>query len=518
MRPAWSSLASRAGLALGRAARNAAGLLETATDADRLLIESTAGLVRAAGARYPLDPGAQWRPGEPLKLLFAGYAGTRNTGADARVEEMVRQVRHLFGDDQLELSILTMDPALTRGYFRTVRQLRLPNVFPPFLFREIHRQHGVIACEGSMFKSKFANALSTMMAGALGIAAAEHKLAIGYGGEAGRMDAPLEALVREACQEAFIIARNRASVDVLGRLGIRAEEGTDTAWTFEPAPDHVGRALLRAAGWDGAAPVLAACPINAFWWPVTADLRRAVERRAFGLHGEAHYRSLYFHHAGPEVRERQDAYLDALAAAVRRVALARGAFVILVGMEALDRRACEALAPRLGRPAPLFISDEHDMFTLVSVIRQASALVSSRYHAIVTTMPAGVPSAGVTMDERIRNLMADRGQPELSLEVDDPDLAARLEATLDRLFDDPEGVSEGIVGSVRRNLVAMGRMGGLLVDHVRERLPGFPIAPHLGTHGDPWDHLPPLPEAARRLLAEGAGRGTLAAPAGEARR
>ena len=25
--------------------------------------------------------GAQWQPGEPLKLLFAGYSGTRNTGA-----------------------------------------------------------------------------------------------------------------------------------------------------------------------------------------------------------------------------------------------------------------------------------------------------------------------------------------------------------------------------------------------------------------------------------------------------
>ena len=34
---------------------------------------------------------SRWRPGQPLKLILAGYVGTRNTGADVRVEEMIRQ-------------------------------------------------------------------------------------------------------------------------------------------------------------------------------------------------------------------------------------------------------------------------------------------------------------------------------------------------------------------------------------------------------------------------------------------
>ncbi len=37
-------------------------------------------------------------------------------------------------------------------------------------------------------------------------------------------------------------------------------------------------------------------------------------------------------------------------------------------------------------------------------------------------MPALVPSAGVTMDERIRNLMQERGHNHLLMNVDDPDL------------------------------------------------------------------------------------------------
>ena len=47
-----------------------------------------------------LGAGRPWQPGEKLKLLFAGYNGTRNTGSDVRVEEMLRQVRRVLGEKQ----------------------------------------------------------------------------------------------------------------------------------------------------------------------------------------------------------------------------------------------------------------------------------------------------------------------------------------------------------------------------------------------------------------------------------
>src|SRR5580692_7634044 len=115
-----------------------------------------------------------WQPGEKLKLLFAGYNGTRNTGADVRVEEMLRQIRHVLGEENVAFSVLTFDPNRSRGYFAGTTQVQLPMIFPPFLFHEFRKHHGVITCEGSMFKSKFANALSTMAIGALGIASSEN--------------------------------------------------------------------------------------------------------------------------------------------------------------------------------------------------------------------------------------------------------------------------------------------------------------------------------------------------------
>ena len=484
-----------------------------AVDADRLLMTAMAAHIEMAKSRYALDRGAVWRPGEPLRILLAGYSGTRNTGADVRVEEMIRQFRHLFGDEHLDLSMLTIDPALSRGYFRTVKQLHLPQIYPKFLYDTVHEVHGVIACEGSMFKSKFANALSTMMVGALGLAAAEGKLAIGYGGEAGKMDPALEALVARYCEDAFIIARNHESREVLGRLGIESRAGTDTAWTFEPAPPEVGDRLLRDAGWNGRDDVLAICPINPFWWPVRPDVARAALLSTGAGSSDSHYSSIYFHADSKEIREKQRAYLSAIGRAVRRFRAERDVFPILVGMEQLDRRACEGLREELADDVPLFVSDEHDMYAMVSVIRRASMMLSSRYHAIVTSMPALVPSAGITMDERIRNLMADRGTPELALEVDDPDLEEHAYAALCRLESDARALRAGIGRCVVANLERMGRMGMELVEHVRARHPELPIRPGLGLDGDPWAHLPEMSEPLRALVrqhAVTAPRGALA--------
>ena len=463
------------------------------TDADTVLQTSMTAAIEMAGTRYAVDRGAEWKPGQPLKLLLAGYSGSRNTGADVRVEEMIRQFRHLCGDDHLELAVTTIDPKETRNYFRTVRQLHIPKIFPKFLYDNIYNYHGVITCEGSMFKSKFANALSTMMAGSLGLALAENKIAIGYGGEAGAMDDNLRNFVGRHCRNAYIIARNEASQAILADLGIRTDSGTDTAWTFEPAPDAVGKTLLRDAGWDGVQPVLAICPINPFWWPVKADVGRAISHRLTGAHAEAHYDSVYFHKSGPEVDDAQDRYLSAIAEAVNSFNREADTFTILVGMEMLDRKAAEALNKKLYQPCPLFISDEHDMYEMISVLYQCSLIVSSRYHALVTSMPGGVPSIGITMDERIRNLMNDRKHPELALEVDDPDLAANLLDRLRQVHANADHYSEGIGRCVIKNLERMGKMGQRFVDHIRQTHPEFPFDIRLGSHGDPWDHLPPLP-------------------------
>lgn len=455
---------------------------------DLLLVSWVSALAELTKANWMLGRGVRWKPGEPLKLLFAGYNGGRNTGSDVRVEEMIKQVRHVLGAERCKLSVMTHNPAMTQGYFESTRQVELPQIFPPFLYREVRKYHGAIACEASMFKSKFANALSTMMIGTLGIASAENKISIGYGNEAGLMDPPIENMARRYCHSSLILTRNVESQKILSELGIPTEVGTDTAWTFSPRPAEYGAEVLRKAGWDGRAPVLVLCPINPFSWPVKASIAKFVARSLTGAYKQSHYRTIYFHNSGKKATEAHRKYVGAFACATLALKQRHNIFPVLVAMERLDARACREIAAQLGG-APVFTSDDYDMYQLVSILRCCSLMVASRYHAIVTSMPACVPAVGVTMDERIRNAMNELGRRDLLFEVDEPGLADKLLPAMETLLRERDAIRDAMARMVVRNLKVMARMGVYLERNVHSIYPEFDI--RSGVHG--WEeYLPPL--------------------------
>ena len=99
-------------------------------------------IIEAKKLGWMLGAGKPWQPGEKLKLLFAGYNGTRNTGSDVRVEEMLRQIRHILGADNVAFSVMSQNFDFSRGYFAGTEQVHLPDIFPPFLAREVPRRFG----------------------------------------------------------------------------------------------------------------------------------------------------------------------------------------------------------------------------------------------------------------------------------------------------------------------------------------------------------------------------------------
>ncbi|HLB87129.1 MAG TPA: polysaccharide pyruvyl transferase family protein [Terriglobales bacterium] len=453
-------------------------------------------LIEMSKAGWMLGNGKPWQPGEKLKLLFAGYNGTRNMGSDARVEEMLRQIRHILGPENVAFSVMSQNFKLSEGYFEGTTQVHLPDIFPPFLFDEVPRHHGVVACEGSMFKSKFANALTTMMIGSLGIAAAQNKLSVGYGAEAGQMDPLIAKMCARFCQNSLIITRNEESRTVLRELGVPTELGTDTAWTFEPSPPEYGKKALSEAGWDGSAPVLVVCPINPFEWPVKASVAKFALHGLTGAYQDSHYRSVYFHNSGPEADRALDHYLTAIANAVGAFRKRRNVFVIMVATERLDVHPAKRISEKLGG-VPVFSSNDYNMYELVSILRTCHMMVSSRYHGIVTSMPGLVPSAGITMDERIRNLMRERSHEDLLMNVDDRDLEAKLLVAMDKLCKESEAIAAGISRTVVKNLKVMARMGVYFEEEVQRRYPEFPV--RKGEWG--WeDYLPPMSDGLRQLL------------------
>jgi polysaccharide pyruvyl transferase WcaK-like protein len=462
---------------------------------DFILGAWVSGLIEAAKWQPALAPNGSWTPGRKLKLLFAGYNGAKNTGEEVRVEEMVRQFRRVLGDENVQLSVLTLNPEFSKVYYGNAVQVQLPFIFPLFLRREVARHDGVVATCGSMFSSKFSNVHSMMMIEALAIASTQEKLSLAYGGEAGGMDSLLAKMCRRYCTQTSMIVRNEESRDALQKLDIPSYVGADTAWTFEPFSTDLGYKTLRGVGWDGQQPILAVCPNNPFWWPVKSSLVKAVAWTLTNAYRDSHYKSIYFHKSGKKVEEAYGRYVAALAGATTVFRKERGVFPILVAMERLDVGPCERISERLGG-VPVFTSEKFNAFQLVSLLRCCHQIVASRYHAVVTSMPALVPSAGVTIDQRIPNLMTERGHSDLVVDADDPQLEDKLIEVMDRLCKHREAIANAIGRTVVRNIKAMAQMGMQVEQYVRRRYPEFPIR---GLKRGWEDYIPPLSASLQKL-------------------
>jgi polysaccharide pyruvyl transferase WcaK-like protein len=442
----------------------------------------------------PLPP-RDWRT-EPFRPLLLGYTGKGNVGADVRVREIVRQLQAVFAHVAFAPRLATMGATRIDPVLDTLDALPLGRYFPDLMAAELARSDGVIAVEGSMFTSKFSDLLSATFAGGIGYARRQGRLAIGYGAESGRMSAALERFVQHACADAPLVSRSAATHAQLSALGLDSRLGADSAWTYEPTPrgrDAV-RLALRARGWDGRAPVAVVCPMDPFCWPVKPDFARFEALKAHGLHADEQYDGVLFHAAPAGAAMRLETYLQALAASVRHLR-GLGHFVVLVGMETLDGRACAKLAAKLDRPIAAFVSGRCNAETIVSVLQQAALVVTSRFHASVLALAGRVPTLGIALDERIRNLFTENGLGEWFVACDAPDLGARLVDGIDRLrvADVDATIVHLVQGQVRR----FGGMGLVLHDAVRRVHPDFPESPLPRT----WRaFLPPLSPRHEALL------------------
>jgi polysaccharide pyruvyl transferase WcaK-like protein len=228
---------------------------------------------------------------------------------------------------------------------------------------------------------------------------------------------------------------------------------------------------------------------------VKASIAKYLARVTTGAYKDSQYRSVYFFESGAEMDRKYRQYIAGLTKATQAFVQRHRVFPILVAMERLDATACRDIAAQMPG-TPIFTSDDYDMFQLVSILRAGTYMVSSRYHGIVTCMPSLVASAGVTMDERIRNLMRERGHQHLFLTVDDPDLEPKLLQIMETLVAEAESVREGIGRTIVRNLKVMARMGTFLEDAMRRTYPEFPLRAGVLT----WEnYLPPLSNNLLRL-------------------
>lgn len=416
----------------------------------------------------------EWAPGKKLKLLMVGYNGARNTGADARVVAAVKQIKELFGADNISMTVLTLSAKALEGYFDDdVEIMEINSIFLKDLYKACSTHHAAVLCEGSTLKSTFADALSLFFCEASGIMARQGKPCIAFGSEVGYMDEDLRKFAAKACKETYFITRTQESQNILTELGLKGHRGTDTAWLYDETIDHemIGRCLCEC-GWDVSKPLLGVAIINPFIWPVRPSLSKWVKGKITGKQ-EGQYDKWYYYSSSPERSVDYDRYIDEIAKAVNGLCEAEDFFPVLLGMEKMDIDACEKLAQKLNVSAAVFASGEHTADFMTGILLNLSALITSRYHAAVLSMRQGCSIAAVSMDERLDSLMKEIGLEETYLfHVWDENLGTELMEAVTRGCSRKREIQEKLALKVQEYKEEQIEMGVFLKRYIMDKLEG----------------------------------------------
>ena len=419
------------------------------------------GTGRQAGAA-----GVTPRPARgPPRVLLVGYNGACNTGSETRLLSIIDDVRAVLGPDA-PVTVPTLNEVNLRRYLQEGPRLRIapvPSIYFGALKRLVRQHDLVILVEGSCYMDTWTSALLWAFLWASKQARAMGRPCMAYAVDAGDLKAGNARRVRrDAGGTDLIVTRTAAAADRLRALGVTApiEVTADTSFTYHP--DSADRGALRRL-WPGAPDRLVGIsPVDFNIWPVVV--------RPWGRREDC-YRWPYYYSRSRARREASEALARGLAAEADRLVEEHGVGIALFGMEALDApivRRVRALM-RHGDRAFEMLSQEHSASRMTWALRELDALVTSRYHAAVLAMEAGVPMVALGHDRRIRDLFTDMGLFEtMFVEHCAVDACGELGSRVDALLADPAPTRSKVLAGHALHMARARRNRELLRAFVRD--------------------------------------------------
>jgi len=458
-------------------------------------------LVNRAIKKASRVPFQTWHPGEKLKVLLVGYTGKESAGGDARGGSIAEQFYSVLGKENIEIGCLTLNPEKSRLYFPSpTRLIEFNSFFFNAVLRACSEYHIGVISEGNTLMSNYANSLTLFFVEACGVMKQQQKPCLAYGCEAGKMDDFVCEIAGQHCDQTYFIGRTQPSLEIVKEMGLKGELGTDTAWIFPPAPrEWAERELREKAGWDGKKPLVGVAVTNPFWWPIKPGLTKWFS--GYGRrHPEEHYQKWYFVTYSEEKKRLFTNYLNGIVRAVDEFARRHNTQVIIFGMEGFDWDATMRLQEMLKTPGQIFSSRFYNAYQMSALLRKLSMLITSDYHGRVLSMPAGVPSIAISMDEKLYNLLKETGHLEdYFLKTDEPQLGEKLTVAMKNLWENREQVRAEVTRTIPGYLKKMAGMGKTFRNFVKKNFPEFPLPP------EPKDwqgYLPPLYPELDRIVKE----------------
>ncbi len=346
--------------------------------------------------------------GESPRVLMVGYNGANNTGAEALLASDIEDVRAILGPNA-HITVPTLNPANLRRYVTEGPRLRIatiPTLFFGALRRLVKESDLVLLVEGSTYMDSWGSPLLWSFLWASHCASKLGKPCLAYAVDAGALK-PFNARLarRVASRTDLIVTRNRSAASRLRSLGVTAPmlSTADNAFTFQPREADrgwVAREWPRAAGG-----MVGLAMVDFHLFPAVM--------RPWGPRGRC-YKWPYYFASSPERARASEALARGYASLANHVVESTGKAVALICMEQLDEALAERVHDGMKHPesARVFSARQHDASRMTCLLRGLDLLVTSRYHAAVLSLAAGIPMVAVHHDTRLATIYQDLGLKE----------------------------------------------------------------------------------------------------------
>jgi polysaccharide pyruvyl transferase WcaK-like protein len=402
--------------------------------------------------------------GGGLKVALVGYNGANNTGSEARLLKVIDDVRAVCGPE-VRITVPSLNVANLRRYVREddgLRIVALPSLYHLAIDRMVKDSDVMMLVEGSCYMDTWTSSLLAAYLWATRCACRHGRRSVAYAVDAGDLRPGNVAKVRKhAGRTDLIILRTFRAAERMRSWGVDApiEVTADTAFDFGISdPRDAGNGLPR-----GRSGRVGIAVVDFFLWPVVA---RPLGRR------EDCYRWPYYFSRSAERLKASAALAQGLAEMADRLVERWDRDVALISMEALDEPLAREVMRRMKHPqrASVMSSTQLNAWQMTSGLRELDALVTSRYHAAVLSMAAGVPVMALGHDRRLEDLFEEAGLGgELFLRHQGSVDWGHAGRMLETIMEDGGRVSAAVRAGYRDQVSRMARNRVLLKDFMEAR-------------------------------------------------
>ncbi|MDO5835777.1 MAG: polysaccharide pyruvyl transferase family protein [Methanobacterium sp.] len=405
------------------------------------------------------------------RVLLVGYNGANNTGSEARLLSIIKDIQNLLGS-HVQITVPTLNEENLRRYLDEDEYLHIAPIPSIFFFAidKLVKEHDlVLLVEGSCYMDTWTSALLWAFLWATRSAHQHGVPCLAYAVDAGELSSLNRWLVkREASKTNLIITRTKHAQRRLEKIGVTAPliSTADCAFTFSPEPED--RDFLNKIWPETVEGVVGLAVVDFSLWPVVI--------RPWGRK-ENLYKWPYYFSSSRERMNTRESLVKGWASIADQIVEKHSQNVALICMEALDQSLARDILQELKNKGSCRVisSNDYNASQMTSMLSQLDLLVTSRYHSAVLSLRNCVPQIAVGHDPRLTSLYHDLHlYQDYFLRHDAPNLWEDLSSKIDLLLDSDnlqeDILKQGLKGQM--NLSQMNReiLGEFLKQKISMRI------------------------------------------------